>query len=265
MRYCELAQPLEIASAQRFVGYTLVMLGRIAEGEELLEQACNGARVLKARRLTASVLQGLATARYFAGDIDGARPLFGEALAIVRAIGAEHTAASLAGDLAEAEFRGGDTAAAVALVGESLAAYRSLNETRVVANVLCNMAAYLVTLGRCDEARGSAKEALAASRDAQYPVQVAFALQHLAATVALRPGDGTQHERDERLRAARLLGYIDSRLRALEALREYTEQQEYDAMIPALRDALGADKLTKLMDEGSTWSEDQAVAEAMLI
>ena len=123
-------------------------------------------------------------------------------------------------------------------MGESLAAYRSLNETRVVANVLCNMAAYLVTLGRCDEARGSAKEALAASRDAQYPVQVAFALQHLAATVALRPGDGTQHERDERLRAARLLGYTDSRLRALEALREYTEQQEYDAMIPALRDAL---------------------------
>ena len=104
VRYCELAQPLEIASAQRFVGYTLVMLGRIAEGEELLEQACNGARVLKARRLTASVLQGLATARYFAGDIDGARPLFGEALAIVRAIAAEHTAASLAGDLAEAEF-----------------------------------------------------------------------------------------------------------------------------------------------------------------
>jgi hypothetical protein len=36
-------------------------------------------------------------------------------------------------------------------------------------------------------------------------------------------------------------------------------------MLPALRDALGADECAKLMNEGSTWSEDQAVAEAMLI
>jgi hypothetical protein len=47
-------------------------------------------------------------------------------------------------------------------------------------------------------------------------------------------------------------------------LREYTEQQEYDATIPALRD-VGADECAKLTAEGSTWSEDQAVAEAMLI
>jgi Arc/MetJ family transcription regulator len=65
--------------------------------------------------------------------------------------------------------------------------------------------------------------------------------------------------------AARLLGYVDARLAALEALRYHTEQQEYDAMLPALREALGADELSKLMAEGSTWSEDQAVAEATLI
>ena len=62
-----------------------------------------------------------------------------------------------------------------------------------------------------------------------------------------------------------ILGYVDTRILALEAPREYTKQQEYDKMIAALRDALGEDELAKLLDEGSAWSEDQAVAEAMLI
>ena len=39
----------------------------------------------------------------------------------------------------------------------------------------------------------------------------------------------------------------------------------YDAMLPILRDALGEEDLSKLMSEVSTWSEDQAVVEAMLI
>jgi hypothetical protein len=64
---------------------------------------------------------------------------------------------------------------------------------------------------------------------------------------------------------ARVLGYVDAQLAALEALREYTEQRQYDNVLPSLRDALGADECARLMAEGGTWSEDQAVAEAMLI
>jgi hypothetical protein len=92
---------------------------------------------------------------------------------------------------------------------------------------------------------------------------VADALQHLAAVAVLRPYAGAP--RETLARAAYLLGYVDALFATLEALREYTEQQEYDKMIPVLRDALGADEVAKLMAEGSTWSEDQAVAEAMLI
>ncbi|MGZ3507770.1 MAG: hypothetical protein ACXWNK_16505 [Vulcanimicrobiaceae bacterium] len=53
-------------------------------------------------------------------------------------------------------------------------------------------------------------------------------------------------------RAARIFGYVDARFAALEALCEYTEQHEYDAVSPALRDALGATELSKLIAEGST-------------
>jgi hypothetical protein len=110
----------------------------------------------------------------------------------------------------------------------------------------------------------SAREALSAAHDRQLSALLVFSLQHLAAISVLRPSPDRQLVEDRR-RAARRLGYVNARLATLEALREYTEQQEYDKMLPALRDVLGADECVKLMAEGSTWSEDQAVAEAMLI
>jgi hypothetical protein len=125
------------------------------------------------------------------------------------------------------------------------------------------MAAYLIALDRYDEARTHARDAAALARDLQVQVLLTLSLQHLAAVAALRPD--RERGRGDRMRAARLLGYVDARLTALEALRGYAEQQEYNKMLTALRNALGEDGLAKLMDEGSTWSEDQAVAEAMLI
>jgi len=263
-RYRELGDPWRTAHAQRQVGRALVFLGRSAEGEALLTQALAEARRLGARRLTSTVLRDLAVARHFAVDLAGARQYYAEALAIARGIGAEREAAAVAMNLAEAEFRGGDAAAALQLADEALAVDRAFNATRMVANALSNMAAYLVALERYGGARTSAREGLAAARDTQFAVQVVFTLQHLAAIAALRR-DVAAPSREERARAARVLGYVDAQLAALEALREYTEQQECDKMLPALRDALGVDECAKLMAEGSTWSEDQAVAEAMLI
>jgi hypothetical protein len=81
----------------------------------------------------------------------------------------------------------------------------------------------------------------------------------------LRPCEDATRAHDEHVRSARLLGYTDARLAALDVARGYTDQQEYDKLLPALRDALGAGELQKLMAHGSTWSEDRAVAEAMLV
>jgi predicted ATPase/DNA-binding SARP family transcriptional activator len=264
VRYRELGDPLRVAYSQRIVGYALVILRKIAEGEALLKQALAGARTLGKRKLTGGVLQDLATARYFAGDVATARQYSSEALAIARSIGADRGAALVAMSLAEAEFRGGDAAAALQLAGESLAVYRAFGDLRLAANALSNLAAYLVALERFDEARTSAREGLAAARDTQFAVHVTFALQHLAAVAVLRPKAGAQ-QREERARGARVLGYVDAHLVALEALREHTEQEEYDGILVALCDELGADELATLMTEGGTWSEDQAVAEAMLI
>lgn len=259
-RYRELGEPRGIAEAQRSVGYALVFLGRIAEGEALLGEALEAARALGARRFVARVLQGLAIARRSSGDMAGARARYAEALAISKALAAEWSVAGIASNLAETEFQAGDTAAALRLADEALAALRALNATHHVAHhvayVLCNMAAYLLALDRYDEARARAREALALCRDLQMHVILAVALQHLAVVAALH---------SDSVRAARLLGYVDARLSGLEALREYTEQQGYDKTLAALRKALDEDETARLMAEGSAWSEDQACAEAMTV
>jgi predicted ATPase len=263
-RYRELADPRRVAVAESRVGWALLYLSRVAEGEPLLRHALEEAQVLGMRKNAAYALWGLADGRRVAGDVAGARQRFGEALAAARAAGTERLAANIATNLAETEFRGGDVVMALRLVDEALPVIRALRETIGLANANSNMAAYLTASRRYDGALVSAREALAAARDAEFSVAAAAALQHLAAIGALRRSADSQLLEDRR-RAARILGYVDARFEALGFPREYTEQQEYDTMLPALRDALGADECAKLMNEGSTWSEDQAIAEAMLI
>ena len=263
-RYREIGDPLGIAYAQRCLALALIFLGKIEEGETLLGPALSQARALGARRLTGVALQTLADARHSVGDVGEARRLHAEALTNLRSVGAERTTANVCINLAEAEFHGGNPDEALRWANEALVTHRAFNATRGVAFAQINMTAYLTALERYEEARVSARAAIDAARDAQLHVGTAWALQHLAATVVLRPvNPNGAHE--ERRRGARLLGYADARLAELESLREFTEQQEYEKMLALLRAVFDADEVEQLLREGSDWSEDQAVAEAMLI
>ena len=264
-RYRILNDALGTTEAQHAAGSALVFLGRVVEGEALLRTALSSARALGARRISGVVLQALAIARQIDGDGSGARSLFAEALVIFKAIGAERQIATVSADLAELEFQNGNAQAALRLAHEVLATLRAHNDLRRVALLLGNMAAYLLALGRYEEARTHAREALVAADEAQGDVFVVFALQHLAAVAALQMHEDSSREYEDRTSAARLLGYVDGRLSALEAHREYTEQHEYDEVIVALRNVLGESSLMNLMREGHSWNEKQAVAVAMRI
>jgi hypothetical protein len=61
--------------------------------------------------------------------------------------------------------------------------------------------------------------------------------------------------------AARLLGFLDASFEATGATRNL-DVEERDRALAALRDALGADSVAKLMAEGAAMTEEQAVAEA---
>ena len=261
--YIELRDPLHVAQARHLLGRALVDLGESEEGETMLNSALSEARALGTHSLIGDVLQSLAVARSHAGDVAGARRLFAEALTMLRSGGAERVISHVAGNLAEAEFHDGNADEALRLENEALAAYRSFNHKLGAAISLSNIAAYLIALERYEDAWIVARDGLVAARDAQWEAGVAWGLQHLAAIAVLRLPHHAEHVGADRLRGARLLGYVDARLDAIEALRQYTEQQEKDKMLSALYDALGEDELAKLMAEGATWAEDQAVVEAL--
>jgi len=255
---------LGIAEAERLSGSALVALGQNAEGLAVLNRALERARSMGARKLTAAVLDCMADARHRSGDSAGARTLYTEALEIYKDVGADASAAAgVMTNLAEAEFRGGDAVVALRLANEALAARRALHHTSAVAHTLCNVAAYLVALGRYDEACPPAREALVLAHSLHSEVMVLFAMQHLAAVGTSRSSESAEASRENRKRAARLIGYIDMRLAAVDALREYTEQREYESTISALEIAL--DGLPELINQGRAWSEDRAMSEAMAV
>jgi hypothetical protein len=94
------------------------------------------------------------------------------------------------------------------------------------------------------------------ARQAQYALQIAIALQHLALVGALR---------EETLTAVRLIGYVNTQFKELAYEREDTEKWSYDKLMAALREHLSDAEIEKLAAEGAAWSEDQAVEEALKV
>ncbi|MGB8909580.1 MAG: tetratricopeptide repeat protein [Candidatus Cybelea sp.] len=261
LRLGEALDDLQIARAREVFGSALSALGRAAEGETALHEALGTARRLENRALEALLLGDLGTARSRSGDIEAARSYYAEALARYMPLGLERPAASIAGHLAEVEFAAGDAAAALQRAEEARIGHEATHNRRSVANDLCNMAAYLIALDCFDDARSHATRALAAARDVKATVLTAFILQHFAA-VGILQGASAAKTSDSTERAAMLMGFVDARLGALKAQREFTGRQEYDRVLAAIRDRFeeGALELAAL---GAHWNEEKAIAVAL--
>ncbi|MGC1333906.1 MAG: tetratricopeptide repeat protein, partial [Candidatus Cybelea sp.] len=253
---------LQMARASQAAGSALGALGRTTDAEALLQKALDGARQLDNRRLQALTLSDLGTLRSRCGDVDDARLFYAEAITYYIALNLERPAASVAGNLAEIEFAAGDVAAALQRAQEALAGHEAWHNRRSAANDLSNMAAYLVAMDCFDDARAHATDALSAAKDVKATVLTAYILQHFAAIGAFQHYLDARGEKLNRERAAMLLGYVDSRLTALQAGREYTEQQEYDRIKLSLRDEL-RQKLDSVMELGADWAEDEAMKIAL--
>jgi predicted ATPase/class 3 adenylate cyclase len=263
-RFQKLGDARGCAESRRIAGAALFMT-EPAESEATLRDALSEAQELGLRKMQGRVLGALGGARAWLGDVAGARTYFSEATAISRSSGDDHAAALVAANLAEAEFRGGDAAAALRISSEVLDAFRAtFASARRVAITLANMAQYFIALDRFDDARTQAREAVIVSRDAQAEVWLTFSVQHLAAIAVLELRDDPRSLREARRRGALLLGYVNARLAALDAVRE-TEQIEYERVLPVLGGEFGDEELAKLMKEGGAWSEDQAFSEAFAV
>ncbi len=262
--FVELHDEPGMAEAQRLAGRSLVYLGRVDEGEQLLRESLVTRRQSGSWRV-GGTLRDLAAAHGLKGDVTGARELFAQASAAFEEGTDEGNVAITAATLAEAEFRCGDAQIALGYAEKALDAVRKLGRQRTVAAILGNIAAYYVALDRYEPARAHAREALALAREVQVDVSVAFALQHLAAIAALQQSGDADAQVEDRRRAAWLMGFVDARLLALETAREYTEQQEYDRVMRRLRQNFDEAVLRELCEEGRRWTQDRAVAAALLV
>lgn len=259
LRLRSVLDELQVARAEHAAGSALAGTGRTSEGEAYLQSALAGAERLANPRLQALVYGDLGTAHARAGDVAGGRRYYNEALARYAALGLERPAASIAGHLAEVEFAAGDAAAALHRAEEARAGHADTQNRRSEAVDLTNMTAYLVALDCFDDARAYVTQALEAARDVRATVLTAYALQHVAAIVALERSPEVRNAASRREKATMLLGFVDSRLAALGALRDYTERQEYDRVVTALRNALG-ERFDEIVKLGALWDEDAALA-----
>lgn len=255
---------LQVARAQHAAGSALAATGKASNGEALLLEALGAAERLANRRLQALVLSDLGTVRSRRKDVDGARRFYAEALALYVSLGLERPAASIAGHLAEVEFEAGDPAAALHRAEEARAGHAATRNRRSEAADLSNMAAYLVALDCFDDARSYASQALEAVQDVRSPVLMAFVVQHVAAIAALQSGSSEPGLPKQCEHAATLLGFVEARLQSFGACRDYTELQEYDRVVAALRKTQG-ERIDELMALGAQWSEEAAVALASRI
>ena len=264
--YSDYGNVQKIAEAQLFTGAACGLLGDLAEGKELLNDALNNFRSLGADRQIGSALQYLAILHLIGNETEAARSVFGEALLIFRATpGAERAARHMAVALAEVEFQSGDPVAALKLAQEALAEDRALNDDVLVVFDLCNIGAYLVALKRFDEAAATACDALALARRLRVDVCATVAFQRLAAVAALRPSSSNGSDARWQGIAAQLIGFVDARIATSGGRRDYTEQQEYEQTLERLSVALGENQLEALRMQGSKWTESEAAAIATKI
>jgi predicted ATPase len=254
---------LGIVRAQRVKGLALANLGRLAEAKALLGESLAGARRLDNRRLTALALHCLANVSKRNGDLSAARSYITEAMSIWEGIGGTLFTAAAFNELAECEFQAGNTELALAHAIHALETNRALNVMSSAAMPLNNLSAYLVSLGRYDEAEERAREALDLAREHLQESLVTWALQHLGAIAALRSQLVAESVPAAATRAARILGFVNARITATGSARQYTEAQEYDRVLAALQDAMGAQAVAELMAEGAAMTEDRAVEEAL--
>ena len=124
---------------------------------------------------------------------------------------------------------------------------------------------YLVELGRFDEADKTSRELLVMSREHQLDLQAAFALDLLACVAISHPQEAAESALRSFESAGRVLGFVNVRLEALQATRDFIEQPQYERALAVLRETLGADALANLMAEGAAMTQEQAIETALAL
>jgi predicted ATPase/DNA-binding XRE family transcriptional regulator len=250
--YRRVGDEFGLMRSQIDAGNALFDVERNDEARVILEEALSIARKLGNRWDIANVLRHLG-ACLNPGDLVASRKYLTEAFLLIKAADDQIDLELVAIDFASLAFSEGDSESAVRQIVELFANGRRLYSSRRIAVLAqVSVSGYLITVGRHEEAQKYARAALGAARAEHLDVYAAKALGHLAAIAAL--GEASRSP-DARAKAARILGFTGARLQAVGS----APVDDFDPALAALRETMGASAVARLVAEGTTMTEEEAV------
>jgi predicted ATPase/class 3 adenylate cyclase len=223
-----------------------------------------GARSLAADRLAvcqsmgveadiASALSNLANVTVTAGDSTGAAELYKQAAAYARRAGARSGLASIMSNLGYLSLLDGDASAALETCREAAALFEELQLDDEVAGSWLNVAAAYLMLNRADDAGEALVRSLARYAELEHADGISYCLD-VAAALAL--------ERDDARTAGVLGGAAESARARTQGLPPPVESRLREQTLAGIAAALGAENAAALGREGSTLLLADAVSMA---
>jgi predicted ATPase/class 3 adenylate cyclase len=252
----ELADPLKTAAALGILAEGYRMMGRMDAAEDAIDESMVLYRDLGKTRSKAYAvaLDSRALLLHARGEIDDARELYTEAVALYESLGDEERAMTPRMYLADLEFRAGNVRHALAIATQAIGFFQQRRNVIREANARANVAAYQLALGELGEVEREARASLILCQHLQSEQMTAVALEHLANVAA---GSGDMR------RAAQLSGYVNEWYRRESLEREWTEQQGFERLDRALREGVKDEDLRLYMSEGAALSEEEAIVVAL--
>jgi predicted ATPase/class 3 adenylate cyclase/tetratricopeptide (TPR) repeat protein len=242
--------------AQIVSGYAYALLGRATNAKSELRAAQAYFSKEGALQFCGVIASDLGVTHVSCEEFDEAHASYDEALRCFRRTNNKRGIRAVVTNLAELDFRAGDVEAAIERIFAELSQGGGAD-----ALMLGNLAAYLTAADRFEQALEYARESLIEADASNRNGDILFALQHVAAALALR--EDAERTQDASAVAARIVGFVDAQLGEIASAREFTERQEYDRLVAALERRFDSRTLESLIAEGASWDDRSAITAAL--
>ena len=226
------------------------------DAERFLEESLALSRELGDAASTIRSMLSLGVVEVHKGDYERAKRLNEETIELARATDDRRVVASAINNLSDLALVEGEYETAARLARESLGQARELGNSEGAVLALLNLAQADLFLHQFDEAARSLEEALQLGVELGYREAIVYTLEGFAALAA---------EREEPIRAARILGAAEALLEAIGASLDRAASDRHELTLEALRRQLGDPTLAEHLQEGSALTVGQASDEALAV
>lgn len=246
--YRRLHDPVSLGHALMRQARAFGSLDRLPAAREALHEGFSLLQGSGLPRVIGLYYEYLGFLELLGGDPHAARVSMERSIAIYREAGLGGTSTDTLGNLADATWALGDLDAAAGALREIVSQLRRAppGRRRSLGFNLANLAGVLAERGETEAALASAREALPMLRAGGY-AWIFVDYLALCAALARRPA-----------RAAQLAGFADAAYAVHQSVRQPNEARACERVARLLAEALPADELARLRQEGARMDEDDA-------